>query len=117
MAVLGWQQMKVSVGVFDSGVGGLSVLREIRRALPEQDVIYVADSRANAIQVVSLDGKVRTLAQNGDTDGTDGGMDQPCEPLLRGREVIVSNMDWPVAGCINKKYDKPCTLSVIKLDR
>jgi len=32
------------IGVFDSGVGGLSVLREIRRALPGEDLIYVADS-------------------------------------------------------------------------
>lgn len=30
--------------MFDSGVGGLSVLREIRRALPEEPVAYVADS-------------------------------------------------------------------------
>ena len=33
------------IGVFDSGVGGLSVLREIRRALPDEDLIYVADSK------------------------------------------------------------------------
>jgi glutamate racemase len=32
------------VGVFDSGVGGVSVLREIRRALPAEDLIYLADS-------------------------------------------------------------------------
>lgn len=32
------------VGVFDSGVGGLSVLRHIRVALPGEDLIYVADS-------------------------------------------------------------------------
>jgi glutamate racemase len=32
------------VGVFDSGVGGLSVLREIRRELPHEDLLYVADS-------------------------------------------------------------------------
>lgn len=31
------------IGIFDSGVGGLSVLREIRRQLPAQDVIYFAD--------------------------------------------------------------------------
>ena len=35
------------IGVFDSGVGGLSVLSEIRRLLPAPDVIYLAD-RANA---------------------------------------------------------------------
>jgi glutamate racemase len=32
------------IGVFDSGVGGLSVLREIRRQLPGEDLLYVADS-------------------------------------------------------------------------
>ena len=32
------------IGVFDSGVGGLSVLREIRHELPAEDLIYVADS-------------------------------------------------------------------------
>ncbi len=33
--------------MFDSGVGGLSVLREIRVALPNESIYYVADS-ANA---------------------------------------------------------------------
>lgn len=32
------------IGVFDSGVGGLSVLREIRRLLPGEDLLYFADS-------------------------------------------------------------------------
>ena len=32
------------IGVFDSGVGGLSVLRELRRALPGHALHYVADS-------------------------------------------------------------------------
>ncbi|HKC83297.1 MAG TPA: glutamate racemase [bacterium] len=32
------------VGVFDSGVGGLTVLREIHAALPAESVYYVADS-------------------------------------------------------------------------
>lgn len=32
------------IGVFDSGVGGLSVLRHIRAALPGEDLLYVADS-------------------------------------------------------------------------
>jgi len=33
-----------TVGVFDSGVGGLSVLREIRRELPHENLIYISDS-------------------------------------------------------------------------
>lgn len=32
------------IGVFDSGVGGLSVLREIKKALPEYDLIYFGDT-------------------------------------------------------------------------
>jgi glutamate racemase len=31
------------IGVFDSGVGGLTVLREIRRRMPAEGLIYVAD--------------------------------------------------------------------------
>lgn len=32
------------IGVFDSGVGGLSVFREIRKVLPEQSYIYYSDN-------------------------------------------------------------------------
>ena len=32
------------IGVFDSGVGGLSVLRAVRTELPHEDLVYVADS-------------------------------------------------------------------------
>lgn len=32
------------VGIFDSGIGGLSVAREIRRELPAEHLLYLADS-------------------------------------------------------------------------
>jgi len=32
------------VGIFDSGIGGLSVAREIRRELPSEHLLYLADS-------------------------------------------------------------------------
>ncbi len=32
------------IGIFDSGLGGLSVLRAIRSLLPGEDVVYLADS-------------------------------------------------------------------------
>ena len=34
---------KAPIGVFDSGVGGLTVLRELRLRLPQEDILYVAD--------------------------------------------------------------------------
>jgi glutamate racemase len=36
-------QLNSCIGVFDSGVGGLSVLREIRAQMPEENVIYFGD--------------------------------------------------------------------------
>ncbi len=32
------------IGLFDSGFGGLSVMREVRRLLPAEDLVYFADS-------------------------------------------------------------------------
>ena len=36
--------MNAPIGVFDSGIGGLSVLKALRAALPHDDFIYLADS-------------------------------------------------------------------------
>lgn len=81
-----------------------------------KDNLYVADSAANAIQIIRPDGTVETLAINGDvTDKRTGQMDQPCEALVRGNQVIVSNMDWPFPKFVNSAHQSPATLSVIEL--
>lgn len=49
------------IGVFDSGVGGLAVLREVRSLLPAADLIYVAD-RARAPYGTRTLGEVETVA-------------------------------------------------------
>lgn len=36
--------MKQSIAVFDSGMGGVSVLNEIHKLMPAEDIIYFADS-------------------------------------------------------------------------
>ena len=38
------RDLRLSIGVFDSGVGGLSVLRVLRQHLPHATLLYVADS-------------------------------------------------------------------------
>jgi glutamate racemase len=37
--------IKPPIGVFDSGVGGISVLKHIHALLPHEDLLYVADSK------------------------------------------------------------------------
>ena len=50
------------IGVFDSGVGGLGVLREIRALLPDADLVYLAD-QANAPYGERSLSEVQTLAE------------------------------------------------------
>jgi len=82
-----------------------------------QDNIYVADFSENAVCKVTPDGKVTVLARSPDCDGSKGGLDQPGEPIVRGKQLIVSNFDM-VTGPdkVNTKHDKPYTMSVIALD-
>jgi sugar lactone lactonase YvrE len=83
---------------------------------PKTSRLYVADLVNNAIQMIAPDGTVQMLAQSPDGDGSDGGLEGPCEPCLRGNELIISNFDFPVEGSVNTKAEKPFTMSVIKLD-
>ena len=79
------------------------------------DKIYVADSEKNAIQVISPDGTLTTLWENDDSNGADGLLDQPCEVVIRGNELIIVNFDMPFPGLKNTEYDEHHTLSVIRL--
>ncbi len=36
---------KNPIGIFDSGVGGLTVWKEVKKLLPNEDIIYLADSK------------------------------------------------------------------------
>jgi glutamate racemase len=55
-------QDNTPIGIFDSGVGGLSVLREIRVHLPAESVIYLADQRHVPYGLRSRD-EVRAFSQ------------------------------------------------------
>jgi len=34
----------MAIGIFDSGIGGLTVLKEVRKKLPKEDIIYLGDT-------------------------------------------------------------------------
>ncbi|MFD1470349.1 SMP-30/gluconolactonase/LRE family protein [Hymenobacter caeli] len=80
------------------------------------DKAYVTGARQNAIFVINLkDNSVSTLAQNPDTDGAGGKLDQPAEVLLKGKRLYISNYDNPVKHFVNTKSDAPHTESYIDL--
>src|SRR5262245_41960286 len=35
---------ELPIGIFDSGIGGLTVVRQIHRALPHEDLVYLGDT-------------------------------------------------------------------------
>ncbi len=39
--------MNNPIGIFDSGIGGITILNEIRKLLPNENIIYYADSKNN----------------------------------------------------------------------
>lgn len=81
------------------------------------DNIYVADFSNNAVAKVAPCGKITVLAQNGDTDGSGGLMDQPGEPIVWNGKLVVTCFDM-VTGPdkVNTGHDKPYTIVALDLE-
>jgi sugar lactone lactonase YvrE len=82
----------------------------------EHDNIYVADFSNNAIARITPQGAVSVVAQNGDTDGRRGELNEPGEPVVWRGRLVVSNFD-SVFGPdkLASRHSSPATLSVIEL--
>ena len=82
-----------------------------------QDNLYVADFSNNAITRVTPAGEISVLAQNGDTDGRRGELNEPGEPIVWNGRIVVSNFDAVVApDKVSSKHTSPATMSVLKLN-
>lgn len=78
--------------------------------------IFVVDSERNAILYWDVNtAELKTLWRNGDSDGATGLLDQPCEVMVWGDKLLVSNMDMSCPGLLNQNNDPVHSLSVIQL--
>lgn len=92
------------IGVFDSGVGGLTVLREILRRLPAESTIYLGDN-ARAPYGVRTDAEVRAFS----TEALDRLVREDVKAL-----VVACNTSTAVAlGEYRRRYATP-VLGVIR---
>jgi glutamate racemase len=92
------------IGVFDSGVGGLTVLREILRRTPAESTIYLGDN-ARAPYGTRPDEEVRTFS----TQAVDALVERDVKAI-----VIACNTSTAVAlGDLRRRYDLP-VLGVIR---
>jgi sugar lactone lactonase YvrE len=82
----------------------------------EDGNLYIADFCANAIAKVTPDGKVERIAQSPDTDGLNGELDQPGEPIIWNGRIVASCFDL-VTGPdkVNTQHEMPATMSEIEL--
>jgi len=86
------------IGVFDSGVGGLTVLREIIRRSPEESTIYLGDN-ARAPYGTRSDAEVRAFS----TEALDALADRDVKAI-----VVACNTSTAVAlGDFRRRYDLP----------
>ncbi len=84
--------------------------------MDEDGNLYIADFCANAIVKILPDGTVTKLAQNGDTDGLHGELDQPGEPIIWNGRLVISCFDTVThEGVVNTAHEMPATLAEIKL--
>jgi glutamate racemase len=92
------------IGVFDSGVGGLTVLREILRRTPTESTIYLGDN-GRAPYGIRTDDEVRRFSMQGLDELVDRGVKAI---------VVACNTSTAVAiGDFRRRYDLPI-LGVIR---
>lgn len=84
--------------------------------MDENGNLYVADFCANAIVKVTPDGKCKRLAQSPDSNGFNGELDEPGEPIVWNGKLIVSCFDTVTNDIvINTEHELPATLAQIEL--
>ena len=92
------------IGVFDSGVGGLTVLREIMRRTPAESTVYLGDN-ARAPYGVRPDEEVLAFS----TQSLDCLAEQDVKAI-----VVACNTSTAVGiGALRRRYDLPI-LGVIR---
>lgn len=83
------------IGIFDSGVGGTSIWKEIQKLLPSEDTMYLADSKNAPYGEKSADEILRLSIKN-----TDFLLDEGCKIIVVACNTATTNaIDY-----LRKKY-------------
>ena len=78
--------------------------------------LYIAGFSQNKILKINSKGKISTIAQYSDNDGTNGKLDQPADVIIYNNKLIISNFDCVTdQNKVNRKHDKPYTLSSLNI--
>lgn len=78
---------KIKIGVFDSGVGGLSVVKAIQKALPELEIVYRDDTKHvpyGTRSIEEIHSFVRPIFQNF--------VDEGCKVIVIACNTVTTNL-------------------------
>lgn len=86
------------IGVFDSGIGGTSIWKEIHNLLPNEKTIYLADSKNAPYGEKTREEIIRLSMKN-----TDFLLDMNCKLIVVACNTATTNAIWELRA----KYDVP----------
>lgn len=86
------------IGIFDSGVGGTSIWREIRHLLPSEHTLYLADSKNAPYGEKSAEEIIRLSVKN-----TDFLLNKKCKIIVVACNTATTN----AIAYLRQKYDLP----------
>ena len=101
---MGNEYRQCPIGVFDSGVGGISVLRELMKQMPGESFVYYGDS-ANAPYGARTPGEVRTLTDI-----------HVAELIARGAKAIVIACNTATGAAIQHLRRKYTEIPIIGME-
>ena len=74
--------------------------------------LFIADFFANAVAKVMPDGTVFRIAQSPDSDGLNGELNQPGEPIIWNGKLVLTCFDLVTGdGIVDSGHSMPATLS------
>ncbi|MGX8835365.1 glutamate racemase [Amedibacillus sp. YH-ame6] len=96
--------LEKAIGVFDSGLGGISVLNELRKMMPSENFIYFGDSKFAPYGVKS---KEEITAR----------CESICEFfMMKGVKAIVIACNTATSACVNELRDKYPMIPIIGME-
>ncbi len=98
------ENLNKSIGVFDSGVGGISVLRELVKAMPNENFIYYGDSKNAPYGTKTLE-EVRTLTRN-----------HAIELFDRGAKGLVVACNTATSAAVRVLREEFCKIPIVGIE-
>ncbi len=102
------------IGIFDSGIGGLTVVKEIRRILPNENIVYLGDTARLPYGTKSVDAIIQFSLENAEfliSRGAKLIVIACYSSTSVALEIVQKNLAVPVIGVIQPGVEKAVELT------